>query len=213
MNSASIFRLDGDQAELAAKVLRHGNYRLANLEDKPQLLVILNGLASVAAVTRSHVLADELRVLTRNIQAGFLNTAALIVDAIQICLVSAASRANINDWSQFVGDWLTELAFGDLEGNDGKVFHTQLKCLCIAVPELKLFLGVADAALMAYNASLRCPTVCWGQVGQVGGRTTRVMVDLRKNALPQDDEKGLFCVFWGKKEVIQNKMAKVSPII
>ena len=152
VNSALIFRLGGDQAELAAKVLRLGNYRLANLEDKPQLLVILNGLATVAAVTRSSVLADELRILGRRYRRD-AQYALSIEETMRICLVAAASRTNLNDWRDFAGDWLTELAFSDLEGDDGEVLHSHLKCLCLAVPELWVSCGRADAALMAYNAS------------------------------------------------------------
>ena len=63
VNSALLFGVDSGQAELAAKALKLGSYRLANVEDKSQLLAILNGLATVAAAARSRVLADELRIL------------------------------------------------------------------------------------------------------------------------------------------------------
>jgi len=39
VNSALIFRVSIDQAELAAKALKLANYRLADVEDKPQILV------------------------------------------------------------------------------------------------------------------------------------------------------------------------------
>ena len=68
-----------------------------------------------------------------------------------ICLVAAASHADLDNWREFVGDWLTELAFGDLEGGDGQVFKSHLQCLCHAVPELWVSYGKADAALMAFN--------------------------------------------------------------
>jgi hypothetical protein len=74
-----------------------------------------------------------------------------IEDSIEICLVSAVCRADLNDWRDFVGDWLTEQAFWDLIGDEGNVLHSYLKCLCHAVPELWISSGRADAALMAYN--------------------------------------------------------------
>lgn len=70
-----------------------------------------------------------------------------------ICLKAASSCVALNDWRDFVGDWLTELAFNDLEGKDGEVLHSYLQCLCRAVPELWISCGRADAALMAYNNS------------------------------------------------------------
>ncbi len=152
VNSAMIFRIDSDQAELAAKALKLGNYRLANVEDKSRLLAILNGLATVAAAARSRVLADELRILLRRYRRD-AQYGLSIEEAMRICLVASASREDLNDWREFAGDWLTELAFGELEGDEGNVLHSHLQCLCHAVPELWVSCGRADAALMAYNAS------------------------------------------------------------
>ena len=151
VNSALIFRVGSDQAELAANALKLGSYRLANVEDRSQLLAILNGLATVAAVARGCALADELRILTRRYRRD-TEYALSIEEVMRICLVAAAGRADLNDWRDFAGDWLTELAFGELEGDDGKVLHSHLECLCHAVPELWVSCGRADAALIAFNA-------------------------------------------------------------
>ena len=151
VNSALIFRVESDQAELAAKALKLGNYRLANVEDRSQLLGILNGLATVAAITRSRALANELRILVRQYRHD-AQYALSIDEAMSICLVVAASRADLNDWREFAGDWLTELAFGELEGDDGVVLYSRLQRLCHAVPELWVSCGRADAALEAFNA-------------------------------------------------------------
>ncbi len=152
VNSALIFHVGADQAELAARALKLGSYRLANVKDRPQLLAILNGLATVAAVARSHLLADELRILVRKYRRDS-QYALSIKEAIRISLVAAASRANLNDWREYVGDCLTELAFSNLEGDDGAVLYSHLKCLIHAVPELWVSCGRADAALIAYNYS------------------------------------------------------------
>ncbi len=152
VNSALIYRVHADQAELAAKALKLGSYRIANVEDKSQLLALLNGLATVAAVARSRALADELRILVRRYRRD-AQYALSIEEAMRISLVAAASRADLNDWREFSGEWLTELAFGELEGDDGEVLYSYLQCLCHAVPELWVSCGRADAALMAHNAS------------------------------------------------------------
>lgn len=153
VNSAWLFRIGADKAEFAAKELRLARYRLLNIESKPELLAILNGLATVAAVSRSLALADELRILVRKYRhdAEFQLS---ISEAIEICLVAAASRADLNGWREFVGDWLTELAFSDLSGNDGEVLDSSVRCLCDLIPELWVSCGRAEAALTAYNKSL-----------------------------------------------------------
>jgi hypothetical protein len=152
VNSALIYSVGSDHAELAAKALKLGSYRLANIEDRSQLLAILNGLATVAAVTRNRTLADELRVLVRRYKHD-AQYGLSIDEALMIGLVAGASRADLNDWREFVGEWLTELAFSELENDDGDVLLSHLRCLCNAVPELWVSCGRADAALIAYNAS------------------------------------------------------------
>lgn len=150
VNSAAIFRIDHNYAERAAKALKLGNYRFTNVKDKSELIAVLNGLASVAATSRSHHLADELRILVR----WYLRDAQyplLIEEAVSVCLVAGASRTDLNDWRDFVGDWLTELAFGNLQDNDGRVLYAYLRSLCHAVPELWVSCGRAEAALMAFN--------------------------------------------------------------
>ena len=149
VNSAMVYRLDSGQAELAAKALRLAKYQLANVEDKSQLLGILNGLGTVAAVTRSSALADELRILVRRYrmdpQFGFS-----IEDALRICMVASASRENVVEWRQFAGDWLTELAFAELTHDEGDTLYSHLRCLLRAVPELWVSCAKAMAALNAY---------------------------------------------------------------
>ena len=121
VNSAMIFRITSGHAELAAKALRMGNYRLANLADKSQLVGIMNGLATVAAISRNPALADELRILVRRYrqdsQYGFT-----IEEAMRMCLVASAAQEDLMEWRGFVGEWLTELAYGDFIGNDGEKF-------------------------------------------------------------------------------------------
>ncbi len=149
-NSALIFRVDSDQVGLAAQALKLGDHRLANVEDRSQLLATLKGLATVAAVTRSSALADELRIPARRYRRDPQYPLPIRED-IWICLVAAASRADLNDWRDYVGDWLTELAFSDLAGDDGEVLHACLQYLCHAAPELWVSCGRADAAVTAFN--------------------------------------------------------------
>ena len=150
VNASLIFRIDRDQAALAVKALRLANYRLANIKDRSQLVAILNGLATVAAVTRSRELADELRILVRRYRRDAEYVLSL-KEAMRIGLVAAASHPDLKNWRTFFGDWLTELAFEELEHDEGQVLHSHLQSLCHVVPELWVTCGRADAALSAFN--------------------------------------------------------------
>ncbi len=151
LNSALLFNVDLDQAELAAKSLKLVNHRLTNIENKSELLSILIGLALVAAVSRSCLLADELQILVRKYR--FDAKYKLSIDeVIRISLMSSASHTNLNDWREFSGKWLSELAFSNLEGTDGEILHWQLQYLCHLVPELWVTGGRADAALSALKS-------------------------------------------------------------
>ncbi len=151
VNFALIHRIGADQAELAAKTLKLANYRLQDIESKQQLIAILSGLAKVAAVERSPVLADELRILVRKHRYD-AEYALSLDEVIRICLVAAASRSDLNAWTEFVGNWITELAFSDLKDDEGQVFYLCLDWLCHVVPELWVSCSRANAALMAFNA-------------------------------------------------------------
>ena len=150
VNSALSFRIDADQAELAATALKRANYHLRNIKDKSQLVATLGGLSTVAAVARSPALADELWILVCKYRRDATYELS-IQEAIKICLVAAASRSELSEWTEFVGDWLTELAFGDLKDNEVQEFYLHLNWLCHVVPELWVSCSRADAALLAFK--------------------------------------------------------------
>ena len=148
VNSSMIFRITSGHAELAAMALRLGNYRLAKLEDKLQLVGILNGLASVAAISRNPSLAGELRILVRR----YLRDTEYGIsteEAMRICLVASAAQEELMEWREFAGEWLTELAFSEMEKGEAEVLHSHLIALLHSIPELWFSCARADAALKA----------------------------------------------------------------
>lgn len=149
VNSALVFRIDQDQVESAADALKSANYQLSSVEDKSQLLSILNGLAIVVASSRSSALADELRILVRRYRSDSQYRLS-IEEAVRMCLIAATSREELDEWREFVGEWITELAFSELENDEGEMLYSHLRCLLHAVPELWVSCARADAALSAY---------------------------------------------------------------
>ena len=149
VNYALLYPIGADHAELAVRALKRADYHLRNIKDKLELFAILDGLAKVAAVSRNPLLADELRILVRRYRHD-VEYALSIQEVIRICLIAAASRSQLDEWTEFVGDWLTELAFGDLKDEEAQGLHLCLSSLCQAVPELWVSCGRADAALSAF---------------------------------------------------------------
>ena len=145
VNSARSFRIGSDQVEMATKVLRRNGRRLANMENKSRLLETLAGLATVSAATRNRSLADELRIVARGYIPGFS-----AVGETTLCLMAAASRADLDGWTEFVGDWMTELAFESKE-DEAKPLLSQLEQLCHIVPGLWISCGRACATLKALS--------------------------------------------------------------
>lgn len=65
-----------------------------------------------------------------------------------VCLLAAASREGLKDWTEFVGDWITELAFlNELENDEINMPYSHLQYLCHAAPELWVTCDRACAAL------------------------------------------------------------------
>lgn len=148
INSAFLFRVDPSQAEIAAEALKASNHRFVNIESRSQLLVALQGLATVAAVSRKCTLADELRIITRRYRRDAQHPLS-VEEAFIICLIASASRHELKDWKKNVGDWLTEIAFENFHDNEGEILYSHLLCLCHAVPELWGSCGKVDATLLA----------------------------------------------------------------
>lgn len=151
INASMIFGLCKEYAGLAEDALKGSSYRFRGIESRSQLVAILDGLATVAAGSRSPSLADGLRILVRR----YRNDSEFrlsIQEVVMICLSAAASRSDLAEWSEFVGEWLTELAFGDLTKEEVEELLICLSRLYHSVPELWVTCGRADAALKAFNA-------------------------------------------------------------
>ena len=139
-----------EQGDLAARALRSSGHRLAEIDDRQELWVVLRGLATVAGISGSCELADEVRLVVRHYRND--REYRLGIDrVIEIAVIAAASRVEATEWREFMGEWITEIAFGELEETEGRFAHSCVWALCQVVPELWLSCGRAEAALAAYN--------------------------------------------------------------
>ena len=149
INSVLLYKTEKVFAELASRALREARYYVQHGNDESALFPLLSGLALVAAVTRSTEMATELRILTRRSMQE-QNHPITPEESFQIGLFSAAAHENLNDWCSFVGEWLTELSFGDLTLDEARSLHSKIMTLCHIIPTLWFSLGKAESALIAF---------------------------------------------------------------
>lgn len=148
-NSAHVFRLGSDHVGAAAEALRSCGYRFPNPENGRRPTATLNGLATVAAVSRSRILADEVRIMVRSYRRDGRSLLSLDGE-FSVCLAAAASRADLDEWTEFLGDWMTEIAF-ELKENEADGFRSALRYLCHIVPGLWVSCGGAYAVATALS--------------------------------------------------------------
>ena len=146
--AATMFDVSEEQAVQVAENLKANRHRVSGIEDESQMFHIVMRLAVAAAACRSEALADELRVIVRMDRSdkGLFRD---VSKSINICLSSAASRTGVQEWAEYVGDWLTELAFLDMNDGEAATLASSLRCLMEIVPELWRTCARAEAALQA----------------------------------------------------------------
>ncbi len=153
VNSALIFQIGPEFALLAAGALRRAKDQLRHARTQEAAFALLSGLAIVAAVTKGGELAEELRVFARFIrQRPGIHIAP--EDSMRIAMVAAAGHRDRDKWCRFVGDWLTELAFEDMSRETAVILGQHLQTLCQLDPHLWETCARAEAACVAYAASL-----------------------------------------------------------
>jgi hypothetical protein len=151
VNSSLIYPLDQKFAALAAEGIKRAKHDLPQIKSSDETFHLLTGLATVAAVTRSEALASETRILMRVVRRKpDINIEPQ--NALRIVLIGAAAHTEISDWSKFVGDALTEIAFEDMSRSEVTALYQFLEILRQLEPALWVTTARADAALWAHHA-------------------------------------------------------------
>jgi len=151
VNFCLVFRFDEEVAGLIVNILRKVQYRLNLTQDSDVGFSLIMGLAIISASARHTVLADEVRILARVMRRrGIIGAAA--DNQMRIALVACASREDLEDWCKAVGEWLFEIANGEMSRKEAASTRSHLHVLCHAVPELWPYVAKADAALAAMSS-------------------------------------------------------------
>ena len=146
VNMALLYKMPASQAGLAAAALRRVRYSIEYSDDESSIFSLIGGLANVAAVSRATDLAETLRVLAR-VMRRRKRLVADPGDELRIAMVAAASHEGLEDWAQFAGEWITELAFEVVERDAARSFLPKLRRLVQIEPALARHCAIADAAL------------------------------------------------------------------
>lgn len=152
VNTALIFKLGPQMADLAAEALRRAKYQLRDMGADAPAFSLLYGLAIVAAVTRSEGLAAEVRVLARVVRRR-PGVAFDLSDTLRIALVAAAANSDIDKWCIFLGEWLTELSYEDMDRLGANALWSRIRGLCQIERRLWGTCARADAACASLSAA------------------------------------------------------------
>lgn len=149
INGALLFDMKEEMGCLAANALRRARFSIEDTDDRDKNYGLVAGLAVLAAVTRCGSLADAVRVLARVMRRRKRLNRSLD-EELRIALISAASFENLDAWSKFIGEWLTEIAFDANDKSAAKSFLLTLRQLVKLEPILAKYCASADAALDAF---------------------------------------------------------------
>jgi hypothetical protein len=153
VNTSLIFHTGSKLSKLAAEALRRVGYQLRKVNAADDPFALVNGLAMVSAVTRTKELAAEVRILARGARRREGKKLSPEASA-RIALIAAAAHRDDVAWSNFIGEWLTELAFADMTVDQATALQGSLYTLFHLEPRLWENCGRAEAALVAFVASV-----------------------------------------------------------
>ncbi|WP_433767480.1 hypothetical protein [Pseudomonas putida] len=146
VNSSLIFNITADHARLAATALRKVKYQLEQSGSRNNIFALISGLATVAAVTRSKELAGEVRILSR-VTRRRKDSEISAEDELRIALVAVASVSDLDEWSSFLGDWLTEISYEAEVGAQSSRLLASLQVIIGLMPSLAITCSKAEASL------------------------------------------------------------------
>lgn len=150
VNFCLVFRFDEEVARMIVNILRKVQYRLNSEQESDVVFSLVMRLAIIAAAARHTALADEVRILARVLRRrGIIGAAA--DNQMRIALVACASRKDLADWCKTAGEWLLEIANGEMSQEEAARTRSHLHVLCHAVPELWPYVAKADAASTAIS--------------------------------------------------------------
>jgi hypothetical protein len=144
INIEGLMRLPADLCARATQKIRAAGARLLSALSADEAHMHLMGLANLAASHRLPELADTVQELAR------LHRARAPMDVgeeIQLTLHAAAAHAIHDDWAEFLGNWVRDLAYRVDDRGEAERLLGWLDGLCETDPKLRAQTGRARAVV------------------------------------------------------------------
>lgn len=146
INLQGVFTIDPVYVDQAVKRIKAAGHRFTADTDDPTVQTLLNGLASVASVTRNPEMAEQVRVLCRKRRferpdADFLRKELLIA------LIAAGAHSDWDEWLRFSAGWIEEIAFAMPVKAEAEHMLNDLEALCHIEPRVRPAIGRTMAGL------------------------------------------------------------------
>ncbi len=146
VNNRAVYDFNPTILNQIREILKKYNYRLPNINTAEEANSLLYGLSMISAITRDTELAiDVIYLLKKHYNKS--NLSISIDDYFTMILVSAGAYEDLQAWCDFIGKWITDLAFSEIKFSDSRNLLKIIKDLCHIVPDLWAKLGRAEAAL------------------------------------------------------------------
>ncbi|KKC95302.1 hypothetical protein WR37_10850 [Vibrio parahaemolyticus] len=145
MNSSRYWKLDKQYLASVAEKIRSSGYMFEKIESIDVLYSCLNGLAVAASITKSELLADELLILTRVYRREFLKERKL-QELVFIGVLASGSFSSITSWCKYLGQYLSELTYLDLEYEEQQNLYYLIEAICNVEP--RLFTTISKAYVL-----------------------------------------------------------------
>ncbi len=141
INLASFRCIDEKYISKISKILREAKHILADTEND-KAPYILDGLAKLAALTRSTELSEEVIILSRRYRY-YLNVNECPEQILATYITSAAAFEDHEEWLMYIGNCINELAYLPLTKNGINSLFAWLKVLVLIEPKLRCTCGKA----------------------------------------------------------------------
>lgn len=145
MNSSRYWKLDKQYLASVAEKIRSSGHMFEKIESIDVLYSCLNGLAVAASITKSELLADELLILTRVYRREFLKECKL-QELVFIGVLASGSFSSITLWCKYLGQYLSELTYLDLDYEEQQNLYYLIKAICNLEP--RLFTTISKAYVL-----------------------------------------------------------------
>ncbi|MEZ8745326.1 hypothetical protein AB4189_16640 [Vibrio sp. 10N.286.49.E1] len=135
MNSAPFWKIDDEYLERAVSLLENAQHKLAAVSDKDSVYQVLNGLAQVSCMTRSKRLAASVLALSR-LYRDYIDVNSEPENYLAIGIVAGAAFEDKDGWSEYIGQWCTDLAYMRISEEATVKIEVMLERLCVLEPYL-----------------------------------------------------------------------------